>query len=345
MTATSSGSAGVDAIGGVLTDDAATLAAEARSLGDGQTLHGRSPGQLALIRLRRDRTARISAITVAVFLILALAAPLIAKLYGSGPNDRYQELTDASGMPLGYLGGVTGSHWLGLEPQSGYDIFIRLVYGVRTSLLIAFFASLISTSIGVVVGITAGYLGGWRDKTIGWVIDFLLALPFLLFAIAVIPLVEDTFFTQRQAISTPFEIGIIVAIFTVFGWLGTARLVRGQVVSLREREFVDAARASGASTSHILFKQLLPNLWAPILVSFSLAVPSYITSEAALAFLGIGLGPDVPDFGRMIFRSTDYLQVDPAYALFPGFGLLLLVLAFNLLGDSVRDALDPKSTR
>ena len=136
-----------------------------------------------------------------------------------------------------------------------------------------------------------------------------------------------------------------LAVLVVFGWMSTARLVRGQVLSLREREFVDAARVAGAGTGHMVFRELLPNLWAPILITFSLALPQYVTAEAALSFLNIGVTEPVPDWGRMIFDSAQYVQADPAYTAFPGVAIFVLVLAFNLFGDSLRDALDPKTTR
>jgi peptide/nickel transport system permease protein len=306
---------------------------------------GRSPGQVAWMRLRRDRTARISAYTLIVLFAIAIFAPLISKVMGIGPNDTFQDATNDIGMPLGYLGGISGRHWLGLEPNSAYDILIQLVYGLRTSLIIAVLAAIISTTIGVVMGIVAGYVGGWVDKSISWLIDFLLVLPFLLFAIVTLPLLESLFFSSRQAIPNAWEMGLIVFIFTIFGWMGTGRLVRGQVVSLREREFIDAARAAGAGPVHIMLRQILPNLWAPILVTFSLSLPGYVTGEAALHFLGIGLGGTSPDFGSMIFKSLGYMQTDPAYTIIPGVVILLLVLAFNMFGDSLRDALDPKSSR
>jgi len=306
---------------------------------------GRSPGQVAWMRLRRDRTARISAYTLLVLFAIAIFAPLISKVMGIGPNDTFQDATNDIGMPLGYLGGISGRHWLGLEPNSAYDILIQLVYGLRNSLIIAVLAAIISTTIGVVMGIVAGYVGGWVDKSISWLIDFLLVLPFLLFAIVTLPLLESLFFSSRQAIPNAWEMGLIVFIFTVFGWMGTGRLVRGQVVSLREREFIDAARAAGAGPLHIMLRQILPNLWAPILVTFSLSLPGYVTGEAALHFLGIGIGGTAPDFGTMIFNSLGYMQTDPAYTLVPGLVILLLVLAFNMFGDSLRDALDPKSSR
>jgi peptide/nickel transport system permease protein len=306
---------------------------------------GRSPGQLAWARLRRDRTAVVSGVVMVLFLLIASAAPLIAKLYGVNPYEQFQDRLDSYGMPLGYSGGISGDHWFGLEPRLGRDIFIRMVYGLRTSLFIAFAAAIITTSIGVVAGILAGYLGGWVDAVIGWITDFALALPFLIFALAVVPTVELRFYGPRENVPSAFRVAVLIAIFAAFGWTSTARLVRGQVISLREREFVDAARASGARLGHVLFRQLLPNIWAPILVSFSLAVPAYITGEAALSFLGIGIVEPTPDFGRMIFDSIAYLQTDAAFVFFPGITIFALVLAFNLFGDALRDALDPKSSR
>ena len=248
-------------------------------------------------------------------------------------------------MPLGYLGGISGEHWFGLEPGTGRDIFIRMVYGLRTSLLIAFSAAVLSTALGVTLGVVAGYLGGWVDAVITWITDLVLAMPFLIIALALMPTLVLRFYGERDAVPEAFGVAMLIAIFAVFGWTSTARLVRGQVIALREREFVEAARASGAGLGHMLFRQLLPNIWAPILVAFSLAVPQFITSEAALAFIGVGLTDETPSFGRMIYRSLDYLQTDPAYVFFPGVTIFALVLAFNLFGDALRDALDPKSSR
>ncbi|GAA5191475.1 ABC transporter permease [Rugosimonospora acidiphila] len=308
-------------------------------------LVGRSPGQQAWARLRRDRVATVSGAVLILFVVVALAAPLIQRLYGVGPQQQFQDALDGLGMPLGYAGGITGGHWFGLEPGLGRDIFIRMVYGLRTSLVIAVAAAVITTLIGVAAGVLAGYLGGWVGAVIGWVTDFALAMPFLVVALALVPTVTLRFYGPRQAEPAVFRAGLLIVVFAVFGWTGAARLVRGQIVSLREREFVEAARASGVGLGHMLFRQLLPNTWAPILVSFSLAVPSYVTGEAVLSFLGIGIVDPTPDFGAMIYRSIDYLQTDPTYVFFPGVTIFLLVLAFNLFGDSLRDALDPKSSR
>jgi peptide/nickel transport system permease protein len=324
--------------------------AEVESSGDGaeekaEKFVGRSPGQLAWARLRRDRTAMVSAGMLAFFVLVALAAPLIEAVYGVGPHEQFQDRLDGFGMPLGYAGGVTGEHWFGLEPGLGRDIFIRMVYGLRTSLFIAFSAAVITAVIGIVLGTLAGYLGGWLDAVINWITDLTLAMPFLIIALAITPTVALRFYGQREEVPPAFQISVLITIFALFNWTSTARLVRGQVIALREREFVEAARAAGAGLGHMLFRQLLPNLWAPILVSFSLAVPQFITSEAALSFIGVGLTDATPSFGRMIYRSLDYLQTDPAYVFFPGITIFALVFAFNLFGDALRDALDPKSSR
>ncbi|MGK5520068.1 ABC transporter permease [Micromonospora sp. URMC 107] len=306
---------------------------------------GRSPGQLALIRLRRDRTAVVSGAMLVVFVLVALAAPLIEALYGISPRDQFQNKLDGFGMPLGYAGGVSGDHFFGLEPNLGRDIFIRLIYGLRTSLLIAFAAAVITAVLGIALGALAGYLGGWFDTVINWITDLTLAMPFLVIALALTPTLTLRFYGERDAVDPAFGVGVLIAVFAIFGWTSTARLVRGQVIALREREFVEAAKASGAGLGHMVFRQLLPNIWAPILVSFSLAVPQFITSEAALSFIGVGLTEETPSFGRMIYQSLDYLQTDPAFVFFPGITIFALVFAFNLFGDALRDALDPKSSR
>ena len=307
---------------------------------------GRSPGQLAWIRLKRDRTAFVSGIVLIVAAVVALAAPLIERITGISPTDQFtDQLSDFGALPIGYLGGITAKHPFGLEPGLGRDILMQLVYGMRTSLFIALAAAAISTAIGVLIGVVAGYSRGWLDGLISWVIDLALAFPFLIFALAAIPVVENRFFDPRANIPGSFRVGIIILTFAIFNWTTTARLVRGQVISLREREFVESARASGAGVWHILLRQLLPNIWAPILVTVSLTVPAFITAEAALAFVGIGVTEPTPDLGRMIYNSIGYLSSDPMYTFLPGMTIFLLVLAFNLFGDSLRDALDPKSTR
>lgn len=332
-----------DAHGGVLVgdiDDIDSLAPAKR-----RAIVGRSPGQLAWIRLRRDRIGMTSGGFLIFFVVIALTAPLIEKLYGISPDAAFTSKLNGDAVPIGYLGGISGEHWFGLEPRLGRDIFIQIVYGIRTSLGIAFAGATLGSMLGVVVGVIAGYLGGWVDNVIGWVIDFVLALPFLIFALAAVPVFQALFYQGAEQPSVAFRTSILIAVFVIFGWTTTARIVRGQVLSLREREYVEAARAAGAGTWHILFRQLLPNLWAPILVTYSLAVPALVTAGGALSFLGVGIPEPTPDLGRMIFYSTNYVA-DPnliMYAGFPALTLFVIVLTFNLFGDSLRDALDPKS--
>jgi peptide/nickel transport system permease protein len=313
---------------------------------------GKSPGRLALMRLRRDRTAVVSGSIVILFIVIAILAPVIEWIYGQSPYTFEDDLLDGSGIPLGYLGGVTFTagldgniHLLGAEPGTGRDVFILLVHGARTSLMIAFSAATLAVAIGILLGTIAAYAGGWIDSLVSWLVDYMLAFPFLLFAIAIIPIINTHLEDEGGEIATWKRILTIIIVFSMFAWMGTARLVRGQVLSLREREYVEAARAAGAGPWHIMFRQILPNLWAPILITYSLAVPATVTAEAALAFLGIGVVEPTPDWGRMVNRGIRYIYDDPMYTFIPGLALLVLVLTFNLFGDSLRDALDPKSVK
>jgi peptide/nickel transport system permease protein len=314
---------------------------------------GRSPGQLAWMRLRRDRTAMISMWILVALVGMAVLAPLVRIIYGYNATQQNSDLLDDTGVPLGYLGGVTFStdnashhiHIFGVQPQYGRDLFMQVVYGMRTSLLIAFVSTVAATVIGVLIGIVAAYFGGWVDSVISWFVDYMLAFPFFLFCLAAIPVINTRLADSSGEVSATKRILTIIIVFSVFGWMYTARLVRGQVLSLREREYVDAARAAGARAGHILFRQLLPNLWAPILVTFSLGVPATITAEGALSFLNIGVIEPTPDLGRLIENSADWTFTDPTYLLIPGITIFVLVLTFNLFGDALRDALDPKSSR
>jgi peptide/nickel transport system permease protein len=310
---------------------------------------GRSPRQIAWQRFRRDRVGMISGYVVLGFIVVAILAPLIAKVYGKTPYETYGQnipgLLNDYGFPVGANGGMSSEYWLGLEPGLGRDVFTQLVYGARTSLFIAFSAALLTTTFGVLYGLMIGYLGGWVDSLGGRIIDVVFAFPSLLFIIAFGPIIESLFVSPEEETPGWLRFGSIIFVLSVLGWVFQARLIRGQVLSLREREFVDAARMPGASSWRIVRKELLPNLWSPILVVFSLAVPALITTEAALAFLGVGIVEPTPDWGRMINRGAQVYLSDITYMIFPGMALFVLVLCFNLFGDAVRDALDPKSTR
>jgi peptide/nickel transport system permease protein len=309
---------------------------------------GRSPSKMAWTRLRRDRVSMLALVVTVLFILAAIFAPILAGIEGWGPitPDLKAINPDTGNFPIGSFGGVSGQHWLGVEPGTGYDVFSRLIYGMRTSLIVSITAATISTVLGVVVGLAAGYFGGKIDTMLNWVMNVMLAFPQLLFIIAVTPVITNAFTTNSHGGSSEtLQLSAIIGIIAIFAWAYTARIVRGQVLSLREREFIDAARIMGAGWRHILFKQLLPNLWAPILISFALAVPINIATEAALSFLGVGVLPPNPDLGAMLNAATQYYLYDPTYMAIPGIALLLAVLAMNLLGDGVRDALDPRANR
>jgi ABC-type dipeptide/oligopeptide/nickel transport system permease subunit len=312
---------------------------------DASVAHGKSPTRIAMDRLRKDRVAVICVVVVLFFVLIAIFAPLLAKLEGGDIGTFNPNLVDEYGFPTI---GITPDHWFGIEPKTGRDNFARWVYGARPSLIVAFVATLFGTAVGVVMGLLAGFLGGWVDRVISWVIDFVLSLPYLLFAIAMVPIVENmrggSFnLTPDEQASTRFFVLIFVLSF--FGWAGLARIIRGEVLSLREREFVLAAKAIGVPTRQVLFKELLPNLVAPIVISASLALPAYVTAEAGLSFLGVGLIEPIPSWGQTIAAATNWFKADPLYLWLPVLGITALVLALALLGDAVRDAFDPKTRR
>ncbi|WP_205614133.1 ABC transporter permease [Streptomyces dangxiongensis] len=310
---------------------------------------GRSPGRLAWKRFKRDRTGVVSACVVIFFFVVAIAAPLIAKLYGKDPYTTYAsqrpELLDAFSYPSGPNGGMNSEFWFGVEPLLGRDVFTFLLYGIRTSLGIAVAATLLTTVVGVVIGVTAGYLGGKADYLVGRVIDILLSFPSTLFFIAFMPVVYGLFVAPDDNIPTSLRAISLILVLSSFGWASIARLLRGQVLGLREREYIEAAKVTGASSRRIVFKELLPNLWTPIIIQSTLMLPAYVTAEAGLAFLGVGIIDPTPDWGVMIQSGAKFYTEDITFMLFPGLSMVIFVLAFNLLGDSVRDALDPKSRR
>ncbi|NNN32764.1 ABC transporter permease [Streptomyces sp. S3(2020)] len=309
----------------------------------------RSPGRLAWSRFKRDRAGVISGYVVLFFFVVSIGAPLIAKLYGKNPYTTYgintPGLLNEFGFPVKANGGISGDFWFGVEPQLGRDVLTFLLYGMRNSLLIATAATVLTTLLGVVIGITAGYLGGRTDYFVGRVIDILLAFPQTLFFIAFWPVVLAIFVSPEENTPIWLTVTSLITVMTAFGWASIARLLRGEVLALREREFVEAAKVTGASPARIIFKELLPNLWTPILIQSTLLLPAYVTAEAGLAFLGVGLTDPTPDWGVMLQFGAKYYQDDITFMLFPGLSMVIFVVAFNLLGDSVRDALDPKTKR
>ena len=314
-------------------------------------IKGLSPARLAYNRFRKDRLSMISFVVVAAYLILAVLAPVLVKLGVLDYLTAHQNLlnVELGGIPNGTAGGISGSHPLGVEPGTGRDTLSLLWYGITFSLGIALTATIISLVIGAVLGIISGFSGGLVDATIGRLIDLTLSFPQTLILLALstlgvaviagIPLVTG-------GVGGPMANGIyVVVVLGIFGWPVVARLIRGQVLSIREREFIEAATLMGASRWRIYFKEILPNVWAPLLVSFTLTMPTYISAEAALAYLGVGIKPPVPTLGNLLKISLPYSQADFFYFFFPALLIAIIVVSFNLLGDGLRDALDPKADR
>jgi len=318
---------------------------------EAQQLAGRSPGQLMWIRFKRDRSGVISAYVVGFFFLIGALAPLISKLYGKNPYtvyaDERPELFDSAGVPIQPNGGISGEFWFGLEPGNGYDVFTKLIYGIRTSLMISIAVTVAVVLTGILLGVTAGYLGGKADYFISRVIDFLLAFPSQLFFIASMPVVVSLFVSPRDETPTYVRVVALIAVQWFLGWMSLARILRGTSLSLREREFVEAARVSGASPWRIIRKELLPNVVTPLLVQTTYLLPNFVTIEAGLSFLGVGIVEPTPDWGQMFSKASTelVLQNDITYMFFPGISMIIFVVAFNLLGDSIRDAFDPKTAR
>jgi peptide/nickel transport system permease protein len=302
---------------------------------------GRSLRQIVWARLRRDKVAIFCLAIVATMYAIAVIGPFVvadpAQIFDS---DAIGELGGAPKLPNG---GISPTHILGVEWGTGRDIFAQLLFGLRISLVIATSATLITVAIGTVMGIIAGYTGGLTDTLIGRLMDLILAFPFLLIILALSGVLTQRLTELGVPGGNPSRILYLILVLSVFGWPYLARIVRGQVLSLREREFVEAAVAMGAKRRRILFTEILPNLWAPILVYATLTLPAYIGLEAALSFLGVGVQTPETTFGAMLANSVNYMNVVPAYLFIPGTVLVVLVVSFNLFGDAVRDALDPKA--
>ncbi|WP_393078665.1 ABC transporter permease [Streptomyces sp. LN704] len=312
-------------------------------------LEGRSPGRLMWRRFKRDRSGVISAYVVLFFFLVAALAPLISKLYGKDPYTLYGQddptLLNDFNMPAGPNGGITSEYWFGIEPTLGRDVFTQLLYGMRTSLYTALAATAAMVFMGILIGLVGGYFGGKVDYWLGRLTDFLLAFPQQLFMIASMPVITAVFVAPDEETPTYIHALAIIGVLWFLGWMGLARLIRAVTLSLREREFVEAAKVAGASPWRIIRKELLPNLVTPILVQGTYMLPSTILSVAFLSFVGVGYTEPTPDWGRMFAIGSDIYEQDPVYMFFPGIAMVVFVVAFNLLGDSVRDAFDPKTGR
>ena len=306
---------------------------------EAQRIAARSPLELFWRRLKSDRVATIALVFIVLLILFAIFAPLIVKLFGQRPpNAQGTQYLDSFGTPTG----PSSKNWFGVDPL-GRSVFSRVLYGARVSLEVALVATAISVFIGVVAGMVAGFFRGWVDTVISRIIDVLLAFPILLLALGL----ASACSFGNGCLGGLIQPGLSVVIFVIafVNWTYIARIVRGQVLSLREKEFVDAARSLGASNRRILFRELLPNLVAPIIVYSTLIIPQNILFEAALSFLGVGVQPPNASWGQMLADATSIFDSAWWYMTFPGAALLLTVLAFNLLGDGLQDALNPRASR
>jgi ABC-type dipeptide/oligopeptide/nickel transport system permease subunit len=304
----------------------------------GGDIAARSPLQLFWSRLRRDRVALVSLGFIVFLIVLAVAAPLVVSVLGlPGPDVQNLNLTDSFGSPLG----PSLSHPFGVDPL-GEDVMSRVIYGARISLEVGIVGTGISTIIGVIVGMLAGFYRGVVDTALSRFMDVVLSIPILLLGLGL-----GAACSVRGCVSGLIQpgVGTIIFIISLATWPYIARIVRGLVLSMREREFVEAARALGASDMRIMFREILPNLTAPIIVYGSLLIPTNILFEAGLSYLGVGIRPPTASWGQMIADATPIFSTAWWYMIFPGVALLLTVLAFNLLGDGLQDALNPRNAR
>lgn len=307
---------------------------------------GRSIPQIIWGRLRKDRVAMLCLVILVVYYAIAIFGPFVAGFVGMDPYKLdASAISDLGGKPNLPNGGISPTHPLGVEWGTGRDILAQLLFGLRISLVIASSATFLTVVFGVFFGIVAGYTGGKTDTILGRFMDLILAFPFLLIVMALSGVLTDRLTDLGVPQGNASRILYLILVMSVFGWPYLARIVRGQVLSLREREFVEASLSMGAGRRRILFTEILPNLWAPILVYATLTLPSYIGFEAVLSFLGVGVLPPDVTFGSMLAQSVTYFNVVPMYLFIPGTVLVILVVSFNLLGDAVRDALDPKAVR
>jgi peptide/nickel transport system permease protein len=305
----------------------------------GHEITARSPLALFWRRFRSDKVAMVSLGFIVLLIIVAIAAPLVVKALGvPGPNVQNTNALDAFGQPSG----PTSAHPFGVD-ELGRDILARVIYGAQVSLEVAFISTGIAVLIGVIVGTAAGYFRGWIDSLLARLMDIVLAFPILLLAIGLASACSLGKGCLGGLI-TPGRVTLIVVI-ALSSWPYIGRIIRGQVLSIREKEYIEAARSLGASNARIMGREILPNLVAPIIVYTSLILPTNILYEAALSYLGVGVQPPAASWGQMIASATPIFDTAWWYMLFPGIALVLTVLAFNLVGDGLQDALNPKSGR
>jgi len=265
---------------------------------------------------------------VILIVLVAICAPVFAAITGHPPNKQYREIgLTPAGQPVG----PNSTFWFGTD-DLGRDVLVRVAYGARVSLGVGVLATLLTVVIGVVVGLTAGFVGGVTDTVLARFIDVVLSFPFLLAAIALVSIIGPS-------------LAVTIFVIGFFSWASMARIVRGQVLSVKEREYVEAARSLGAGDGRIMLIDVFPNVLAPVIVYTTLLIPVVIVIQATLSFLGLGLQPPTADWGGMIDESRNYYQTAWWFMFFPGMALVITTLAFNLFGDGVRDAFDPRVER
>jgi peptide/nickel transport system permease protein len=305
---------------------------------------GRSPWELFWRRFKKDRMAFVGLAVILILVLLAIFAPVFSKITGHDPNDQFASgpdaMTNTYGLPLG----PNGKFWFGADGRLGRDLFVRIIFGIRTTLTVALLATSLSVLIGVTLGILAGYFRGAVDTLISRLIDIILSMPLLLFAIGIVAACSVSKEGCLWGLVKP-GMPVVIAVIAFFSWPYIARIVRGSTLSIREKEFVEASRSLGATNGRIMFKEILPNLIAPILVYSTLIIPANILFEAYLSFLGLGLPSRIPSWGRMLSDAAQFYDVAWWVMVWPGVFLFMTTLAFNLLGDGLRDALDPRTGR
>ena len=309
------------------------------------TIAGRSPRQIAWSRFKRNKVGMAAAGVSVLLLSMSLFAPVVCRIIGINPKDLNLEGLDSSGVPRGAAAGYSWDHPLGLVPGTGRDLLAQLLYGSRISFMVAILTTATALTIGFFVGIAGGYFRGRVDGYLGRFTDFLLAFPAFFMIVALSEPMVGRIEQLGIAEGNSARIVFLIIFLSFFGWPGFSRLIRSQVLSLREREFVTAAQAMGASRSRIILKELVPNLWAPVIVVVSLSLPGYLASEAVFSFLGLGVQPPASTWGILLSNATRFVTVMPSFFLITSASLVIVVLAFNLVGDALRDALDPRADK
>ena len=313
----------------------------------GRTITGKSPLRIAMGRLLRDKIALVCMAVVLFFVLIAVFAGPLQKLFGVNTDTVLPaQFLELGGVPKAEYGPpygpLTMEHPFGIAPRTATDNLAFWLEGAQNSLQIAAIATILAMLLGVTLGLLGGFLGGAVDRFLTFVTDFFLTLPFILAALTIAPIINERFRDSPNYATV--QVVALIGVLAGFGWMSVARLIRGEVLSLREREFVQAARVMGMPTGRLLIKELLPNLVAPIVVASSLMLPAFVSAEAGLAFLGIGVTTR-PSWGQTLNQGISFFEPYPLYLYQPLIGIVLLVLALNLLGDALRDALDPKTRR